>query len=164
MADMLAAKCPSAVNTISSVDGSPLLHAAAANKLDGACFFLVSRGADVDSLNRDGESPLHIACQSGMASLTSKLLEKGADPDVRTPPPPFRSVPSPVKPPPRVARTPVVKSNPFDDDEEEEEEETAVEVPVTPVEHQVVGMQTALHFAINGGFEDNVLALVEYAE
>ena len=39
---------------------------------------VVQSGADVNSVNERGESPLHFACSSGQADLVALLLENGA--------------------------------------------------------------------------------------
>ena len=120
------------------MSGEPLLHMISSSQLEEAAFFLVTHGADVNALNRNGESTLHVASRSGLSALTSKLLQNGADPNLQTPP---RSA------------TINDNSNPFGDDEE------GVASPSS-----AVGLQTALHMAVLGGYEEVVLAFVEHAE
>ena len=109
-------------------------------------FFLVENNVDVNSLNRSGESALHLACQMGMASLTRKLLESGCDPNLQTPPPSNHCVTS--------TPNPVDSSNPFDDDDPAPETTTGGEI----------GLLSPLHFAVNGGFEEIILTFVEQAQ
>jgi len=99
-------------------------------------------------LNRLGESPLHIACRSGMASLTRKLLESGSNPNLQTPPPPYDC---------SISGSDIRRqdnSNPFED--ETEDTFTNPDIPV--------GLLSPLHLAVENGFEDIVLAFVERTE
>lgn len=107
-------------------------------------FFLVNHKADVNALNRQGESPLHIASRSGMSAVVRKLLDNGSDPNLQTPPPSSHSIQS--------AQIADESGNPFGDEEEEEEEIADV------------GLHSSMHLAVYGGFEDVVTAFVEHAE
>ena len=93
--------------------GDSLLHMAArAGKEEGGVF-LVSRGANANVITSLGESPLHTACQHGLATLANTLLHAGANPNAQT------TAPNP------------------NDAEEEYEEEVEVEIEVeeeVPVE------------------------------
>ncbi|KZS21164.1 Rabankyrin-5 [Daphnia magna] len=147
IADQLVTKCPSCVNAVSSVTGDPLLHMAAFAKLEQATFFLVNRKADVNALNRQGESPLHIASRSGMSNLVKKLLESGSDPNLQTPPP---SLSMPVQ-----AKVADESYNPFEDDEVDQSHEE---------ESENIGLHSSIHLAVHGGFEDVITAFVEHTE
>ena len=166
---MLTAKCPSSVNVVSSVTGAPLLHTAACAQMNAACFFLVDSDADVNALNRQGQSALHLACQSAMPALTAKLLAAGANADVQTPRPPLQPHSPwspPVRTPVKVSKQEAQDKNPFgddgDDNDDEDEVDRAKEMSNKP--NEPIGLQSALHFAVAQGNEENVLAFVEHAE
>jgi len=149
LAEQLAIKCPSSVDSISSVSGEPLLHMITSSRLEEAAFFLVTNGADVNALNRNGESTLHVASRSGLSGLTKKLLHNGADPNLQTPPPPSIST--------TVVSKSNNSSNPFGDEDDGEELSSLPE-------YATVGLQTALHMAVLGGYEEVILAFVEHSE
>lgn len=108
---------------------------------------MVNRKADVNALNRQGESPLHIASRSGMSALVKKLLESGSDPNLQTPPP---SLSSPVQ-----AKVADESYNPFEDDEVDQTQEEQI---------QHIGLHSSMHLAVHGGFEDVISAFVEHTE
>jgi ankyrin repeat protein len=150
LAEQLVAKCPSSVDAISSVSGEPLLHMIASSRLEEAAFFLIIHRADVNALNRNGESTLHVASRSGLTALTIKLLQNGADSNLQTPPLPSSRTTM-------VSKSNNDSSNPFDDEDDGEEE-----VPSLPA--TAAGLQTALHMAVLGGYEEVILAFVEHSE
>lgn len=174
IADLLTTKCPSCVNAVSSVDGQPLLLATALAGMETACSFLVISGADVNALNRHGQSALHVACQMGLADLTRELLDGGANADLQTPPPPYHAQPGlpSVQITPTNTTNPPFRSptrNPFDDDSEDDSEvtewpETQSKTTVFNFMERPLGLQSALHFAVTSGFDANVSAFVDHAE
>ena len=107
--------------------------------------------ADVNALNRQGESPLHIASRSGMSALVRELLDNGSDPNLQTPPP---SLSSPVQG--KVAKVADESYNPFEDDEVDQAQEEE--------EIQDIGLHSSIHLAVHGGFEDVITAFVEHTE
>ena len=113
-------------------------------------FFLVNHKADVNALNRQGESPLHIASRSGMSALVRELLDNGSDPNLQTPPP---SLSSPVRV--KVAKAADESYNPFEDDEVDQVQEEEI---------QDIGLYSSIHLAVHGGFEDVITAFVEHTE
>ena len=54
------------------------------NDNEAAAVFLVNQKSNVNSTNRLGESPLHLAAYKGFDSLVENLLNHGADPNVQT--------------------------------------------------------------------------------
>ena len=54
------------------------------NDNEAAAIFLVNQKSNVNSTNRLGESPLHLAAYKGFDSLVENLLNHGADPNVQT--------------------------------------------------------------------------------
>ncbi|KAB7502063.1 Rabankyrin-5 [Armadillidium nasatum] len=65
-------------------EGNTLLHLVAVEELEEAGIYLTNQGADPSLCNSLGESPLHISCTKGLPSLTSALLEAGADRNQQT--------------------------------------------------------------------------------
>uniref|UniRef100_A0A8C2ZT29 Ankyrin repeat and FYVE domain containing 1 n=1 Tax=Cyclopterus lumpus TaxID=8103 RepID=A0A8C2ZT29_CYCLU len=61
-----------------------LMQRAARAGNEAAALFLATHGAKVNHVNKWGESPLHTACRSGLASLTAELLQQGANPNLQT--------------------------------------------------------------------------------
>ena len=80
--------------TMDTYLGSPL-HFAAYKKDDALINLLLKHGADVEELNLDEESPLHLAAQVGGAEAVSALLDAGAKIDART----GKEAPRPCGPP-----------------------------------------------------------------
>ncbi|XP_064648552.1 rabankyrin-5-like isoform X2 [Lineus longissimus] len=74
----------SSPDAINPETGDMLLHRAARAGNEVAALFLASHGAKVNHINHKGESPLHTACQKGLARLTETLLLKGSNPNVQT--------------------------------------------------------------------------------
>ncbi|XP_019750696.1 rabankyrin-5 [Hippocampus comes] len=64
--------------------GNCLMQRAACAANEAAALFLASHGAQVNHVNKWGESPLHTACRFGLASLTAELLQQGANPNLQT--------------------------------------------------------------------------------
>jgi len=60
-------------------DQTKLLTAATANKSYAAAVALLEGGANPNVADRTGNTPLHVAAQSGSAELVKTLLAKGAD-------------------------------------------------------------------------------------
>jgi ankyrin repeat protein len=55
------------------------LHCAASKGNLAAITFLLSRGANVNSVDRDNETPLHYAARNDQADAVSYLIARGAD-------------------------------------------------------------------------------------
>ena len=138
VAEKLAAKCPASVSAVNGVTGDPLLYQAASRAdMEDAADFLVSSGADVNALNRAGESALHAAARSGAARLVARLLKAGSNPSLQTPPPSSAQ---------NGRRS---DSNPFDDEDGHD---------------PAVGLQSPLHLAVAQGHDEVVEAFVRFAE
>jgi len=69
---------------VCSPGGDTLLHSLATQGAEEAGLYLVSVGANVDRVNRRGETALHLASQRGLATLTTAMLVAGADPNLQT--------------------------------------------------------------------------------
>src|SRR5437764_840199 len=65
-----------------------ILPIAMANKSYAAALALLDAGADANVTDKGGNTPLHVAAQTGSLELVKKLLAKGAKTDVRTAPAP----------------------------------------------------------------------------
>lgn len=59
--------------------GNALLHFAVRQKQPETVAYLLGKGADVNSLNKSLQSPLHVASGLGSADIAGLLVEKGAD-------------------------------------------------------------------------------------
>jgi uncharacterized protein len=66
---------------IADADGNTPLHHAARSSDPGVAALLRDAGAEIDVLNRDGASPLAVACIAGNWRLARFLLERGAKPE-----------------------------------------------------------------------------------
>ena len=71
------------LNTVDA-SGESLLHVCARTKLEHASIFLVNKQANINMLNDECETVLHLACANGMANLVEVLLRRGADCNVQT--------------------------------------------------------------------------------
>ncbi len=74
----MLAKDPGLLNAPADHDRTPLLMAVAL-KQEGIFKFLLASGADVNRTDRDGFSPLFLACYFGLAEWTEPLIRKGAE-------------------------------------------------------------------------------------
>jgi ankyrin repeat protein len=66
---------------VADQDGNTPLHHAARSSDPGVAALLRDAAADVDAMNRDGITPLGIACHAGNWRLARFLLERGAKPE-----------------------------------------------------------------------------------
>ena len=76
----MLANDPGLLNAPADHDRTPLLMAVAL-KQEGIFKFLLASGADVHRTDRDGFSPLFLACYFGLAEWTEPLIRKGAEID-----------------------------------------------------------------------------------
>ena len=68
----------------SEPDGTTALHRAVHRDDLGMVELLIGAGADVNLTNDYGVTPLSLACTNGSAAVVARLLDAGADPEVRT--------------------------------------------------------------------------------
>jgi ankyrin repeat protein len=66
---------------VADADGNTPLHHAARSSDPGVAALLRDAAAEVDAINKDGVTPLGIACASGNWRLARFLLERGAKPE-----------------------------------------------------------------------------------
>lgn len=78
-------------NSIYSNTGNSLLQHAIEVGNEKAALFLVSIGADLNHVNKLGESALHLSCAKAMSTVTTEMLKKGANPNLQTFQPPSAS-------------------------------------------------------------------------
>uniref|UniRef100_T1J2P3 BTB domain-containing protein n=1 Tax=Strigamia maritima TaxID=126957 RepID=T1J2P3_STRMM len=72
------------VNAVNNETSDSLLQWAAKLKNEKAAIFLVNNGANPNYTNKKGETPLHTACEFGLARLSEALLRAGANPNLQT--------------------------------------------------------------------------------
>lgn len=84
----IAIEAPASINTVRPEGRLTLLHRAVLDGYPDLVEWLLDRNADVDGVNKSGETPLHAAMldddPSGN-SIARVLLKRGADPNARTP-------------------------------------------------------------------------------
>ena len=68
--------------------GTKVLLSAASNKSAASVLALLAAGADPNTTDKTGNTPLHMAAQAGDLTLVQALLAKGAKQDARTADPP----------------------------------------------------------------------------
>lgn len=71
------------VNCVWPDTGDSLLHFLIRRDEEESALFLVDY-ANLNVVNKNGLTPLHIACEKGFSGLARKLLEKGAHPNVQS--------------------------------------------------------------------------------
>lgn len=74
----------SSTDAINHLTGDSLLHQASSSSNQSAGLFLIDHGAQVNHINKAGESPLHAAAFNGLVSLVDKLLKSGCNPNTQT--------------------------------------------------------------------------------
>ncbi|KAG9492566.1 hypothetical protein GDO78_000846 [Eleutherodactylus coqui] len=89
-------QCKHNTDATDTVTGNCLLQRAAGAGNEAAALFLATHGAKVNHKNKWGETPLHTACRHGLPSLTTELLQQGANPNLQT----EESIPVPKGSPP----------------------------------------------------------------
>lgn len=71
-------------NPIYTPSEDSLLQVLITNEAENAALFLLDFLDDLDHINANGESALHVACKKNCATLVGKLLEMGADANLFT--------------------------------------------------------------------------------
>ncbi|KAG0712539.1 Rabankyrin-5 [Chionoecetes opilio] len=123
--------------------GESLLHLLAREGLEEAGLFLTTQSVNCNVVNADGETPLHVSCTAGLPSLTTALLQMGANPNFLT----YSSTP---------AKNSVTNNDPFAED-------TSSGGGGSP-EDAAIFRETALHRAIRNKNEEDIRAILDHKE
>ncbi len=71
-------------NSTDPITLNTLLHRTILESFEDAAIFLVNHGSNVDSVNKHGEVPIHLAAINGLHLLTKMLLINNANPNLCT--------------------------------------------------------------------------------
>lgn len=71
-------------NTVYPAMGDSLLHLMAKENLEDQALFLSEHATNVNHVNAQGQSAMHIACETGLAKLVAALLKAGGNPNLQT--------------------------------------------------------------------------------
>jgi len=71
------------VNQWDEIFGETPLHRVSRLRKREAAALLIAAGADVNGLNEEEETPLHVACERGYSGIVRLLLQHGADAHIR---------------------------------------------------------------------------------
>ncbi|KAJ1524187.1 hypothetical protein ONE63_010710 [Megalurothrips usitatus] len=85
--DSLAARLVAqgaAANPVYPAIGDSLLHVMAREKLEEQALFLSKHANNVNHVNAQGQSAMHLACERGLSRLVAALLEAGGNPNLQT--------------------------------------------------------------------------------
>ncbi len=72
------------IDAIDPLINDSLLHKCARHHYQSAGLYLIEKGAQINHMNKKGETALHLASQFGLEQMTSALLENGANPNIQT--------------------------------------------------------------------------------
>ncbi len=72
------------IDAIDPLFHDSLLHKCARHHYQSAGLYLIEQGAQINHMNKQGETALHLTSQFGLEKLTSTLLENGANPNLQT--------------------------------------------------------------------------------
>ncbi len=67
-----------------STSNESLLHKCARHHYQQAGLYLIKKNANINHVNKQGETCLHLTSQFGLESFTKALLENGANPNIQT--------------------------------------------------------------------------------
>lgn len=124
--------------------GETLLHMLARKGLEEAGLFLTTQDVKCNIVNADGETPLHVSCTAGLPSLTTALLQKGANPNFQT----YSSSPS--------MNSRAANNDPFAEDEWSSDGSSPKDSPTFK--------ETGLHRAIRNKNEADIRAILDHKE
>uniref|UniRef100_A0A0P4WJ56 FYVE-type domain-containing protein n=1 Tax=Scylla olivacea TaxID=85551 RepID=A0A0P4WJ56_SCYOL len=122
--------------------GESLLHLLAREGLEEAGLFLTTQGVNCNVVNADGETPLHVSCTVGLPSLTTALLQMGANPNFQT----YSTTPTKDKP---------ASNDPFAEDTSNGSNSP---------QNTNTFRETALHRAIKNKNEADIRAILDHKE
>ncbi|CAF3345195.1 unnamed protein product [Rotaria socialis] len=72
------------IDDIDPIVNDSLLHKCARHHYQSAGIYLIEKGANINHMNKQGETALHLTSQFGLEQLTNVLLEHGANPNIQT--------------------------------------------------------------------------------
>ena len=72
------------VDAIDPLLNDSLLHKCARYHYQSAGLYMIEKGAQINHMNKQGETALHLTSQMGLEKMTSTLLETGANPNLQT--------------------------------------------------------------------------------
>lgn len=72
------------IDAIHPLTNDSLLHKCARHHYQSAGLFLIEQGAQINHMNQQGETALHLTSQFGLEKLTNTLLEIGANSNLQT--------------------------------------------------------------------------------
>ncbi len=67
-----------------SISNESLLHKCARHHYQQAGIYLIKKNANINHINKQGETVLHLTSQFGLEHFTKSLLENGANPNLQT--------------------------------------------------------------------------------
>lgn len=149
-AEQLLTKGVQLDRVVEPTNGDTLLHCAIRCHNEAAALFLVQAGSNVNSINLNGESILHLAAYSGFLNLVQILLQRNANCNMLT------TKPIDIE---------CQSSNEIMDENESEIDSNDPFAEPKSVENRSTGMiynQTALHLAILGRHETIIKEIINY--
>ncbi|CAF1118017.1 unnamed protein product [Rotaria sordida] len=72
------------IDAIDPLLNDSLLHKCARHHYQSAGIYLIEKNANINHMNKQGETALHLTSQFGLEKLTNTLLENGANPNIQT--------------------------------------------------------------------------------
>ncbi|CAF3851561.1 unnamed protein product, partial [Rotaria sp. Silwood2] len=72
------------IDAIDPLLNDSLLHKCARHHYQSAGIYLIEKGANINHMNKQGETALHLTSQFGLEQLTNALLENDANPNIQT--------------------------------------------------------------------------------
>jgi ankyrin repeat protein len=72
------------IDAIDPLSNDSLLHKCARHHYESSGLYLIEKGANINHINKQGETALHLTSQFGLEKMTNALLKNGANPNIRT--------------------------------------------------------------------------------